>query len=337
MNKKIITLSMLVGTLLTADNIKIKIPMPSSVLSVENSGQLSAIDAYGDAVGIYVVEELGNSKITNNEMNSLVFKYGAMAKDSNLTIKEFVSANGTESEKKINIGKFESFNIEDGQACNDNNSNTSNNVYVNGVCVGIDLNTSKVSCNDHLKSGNSVGNGFYTINPSGSRNIMVYCDMITDGGGWTQVVQQYERSISPWTGGGDPNTSGQGYTVREIDLPPDRTQVAFGKDLDPTYIDYANFVYTTDNINKALLNGIKTGNKYHIHRSKTSYYGSHDPDSSKGNTSNWNNTLTFDKIGGTYYNWSFSLNNPTYTHRGYSMNGSVMYLEDTYAWTVWVR
>ena len=337
MNKKIITLSMLISTLLMADNSKIKIPMPSSVLSVENSGQLSAIDAYGDGVGIYVVEELGNSKITNNEMNSLVFKYGAMAKDSNLTIKEFVSANGTEAEKRVNIGKFESFNIEDGQACNDNNSNTSNDVYVNGVCVGIDLNTSKVSCNDHLKSGNSVGNGFYTINPSGSRNIVVYCDMITDGGGWTQVVQQYERSISPWLGGGTPNNNGNGYTLSDLDLPPDRTQVAFGKDLDPTYIDYANFVYTTGDIDKTLLSGLKTGNEYHIHRDINKYYPGHDPEKVTRSSAEWNNTLTFDKTEGATYMWSFSPNSPNNRNIGYGMNGLTMTNSDTYAWTVWVR
>ena len=38
--------------------------------------------------------------------------------------------------------------------------------------------------------------GIYKINPTGSQEIMAYCDMSRDGGGWTQVVASHTNS---WT------------------------------------------------------------------------------------------------------------------------------------------
>lgn len=54
-----------------------------------------------------------------------------------------------------------------------------------------DLDTSsfKKTCNDILNSGNSVGDGYYTIDPDGEdKGVLpfeVYCDMTHQGGGWT--------------------------------------------------------------------------------------------------------------------------------------------------------
>lgn len=44
------------------------------------------------------------------------------------------------------------------------------------------------SCKAILDAGASKGSGLYTINPGGTGSIPVFCDMETDGGGWTRVM-----------------------------------------------------------------------------------------------------------------------------------------------------
>lgn len=58
------------------------IPLTLNFLSSENGGELTAIDAYSDGVGLFI---LGEDKRFLS-MNELVFKYGEKAKINNETL-----------------------------------------------------------------------------------------------------------------------------------------------------------------------------------------------------------------------------------------------------------
>jgi len=196
-----------------------------------------------------------------------------------------------------------------------------------------------------LKDWGNTSNGTYWINPDNSTStadIPVYCNMTTDGGGWTMVVAQFETDpVTNWNEGiqadYDPSLSTKaGFALNSAQLPSDRSQVAFGANLDPTYIDFGNFVYTTGYIGKTLVYGQYYN--YHIHRSPSGYYTNHDPENSvTGTSSVWLNTLTFDQTGGAKYTWAFAPNHTTAMQRGYALYGKQNDYADTAAWTVWVR
>ena len=195
------------------------------------------------------------------------------------------------------------------------------------------------SCKEYLASTLSAASGWYDLDVDGPGPVprqSYFCDMTSDGGGWTRVVRQTEANpVTNWNGG----VNGASYALSSARIPA-HTQVAFGKDEQATALDYGNGTYSAGDIPKTLVTSPKTGISYHMHRSATGNYSDHDPEAGYGDfVSNWSNTLTFDRVGGPGLNWAFSPNigNDAPTMRGYAFDGGRYYDADTFAWTVWVR
>jgi hypothetical protein len=132
-------------------------PLQLSERSVENGGNLSAIDAYEDGVGVFMIDSpaVDSTKIDNSAFNELVYKYGEVAKLAGISISDQVlsgvnNPEPTEEDIRLaNIIKGNTVNSEffsDGIACDNLNADTTDDVYTDGLCLGTYIDGT--SCDD---------------------------------------------------------------------------------------------------------------------------------------------------------------------------------------------
>ncbi len=89
-----------------------------------------------------------------------------------------------------------SMTAEDGE---DTGGSDSASVTVAGCPYGGAAACPGTSCADVLASGTSTGDGEYWIDPDGGGALNVWCDMTTDGGGWTLAVVASDDAVDTWT------------------------------------------------------------------------------------------------------------------------------------------
>jgi hypothetical protein len=218
---------------------------------------------------------------------------------------------------------------------------------VNGVYVRtVDGEPSPLpSCLSYLQNGLGQGqNGVYQLSISHARGSDYYCDMVTDGGGWSLVVAQFESSSHWWSGSTvnyDPTLgNGVGFALGTL---PAHSQMGLGqtasRGVTPEFI--FNYNYSTANIPLSTITD-QYGRNYHIHRNEKGYYGAHDPernDYRSPTNETWRNTLTVDYMNETAADGLFifaPIREADY-QKGFAYKGNLAASNDAGAWLVFVR
>ena len=234
--------------------------------------------------------------------------------------------------------------------------NIESNTYKNSIVVSSVTNSNNTggtpppptqtyaSCLEIFNAGLSIGDGVYSIN-NGSKDYDVFCNMTTNGGGWTLVLAQFESNpATNWNEGIQPDydptlNTGTSFTLNTSEMPT-HTAMAYAAS-SPSQMNVFgavfSYVYTTGNIPVTLITST-TGQNYQIHRDTAWRFGNNDPEFS-GSSGNPQivDVLTIDITGRNGFSFAFAPNDNLEYVRGYGYNGDTNSSSESFAWAIWVR
>ena len=205
---------------------------------------------------------------------------------------------------------------------------------------------SGLNCLDILEKNPSSQDGVYTINPTGNDEFEVYCDMTTDGGGWTVFQKRFNGSVDfykDWDSykNGFGSVSGEYWLGNDkiYDLTKDGVvlRIDLKEDNIGKYATYSNFMVSNEiNKYKMTLGGFNGGtlnDSFSYHAGQ--YFSTFDRDTDNNNQSFsycsiyykgawWYNSCYYSNLNGEYGNESTKGNTWSGFTSGKSTDESVM-------------